>query len=129
MNILEKRKSMPHHDFKVGDKCIVWYSYPYRCTVTKVVRETKRHWVLAEGTKCCKTTMNNSGFVGYSDAFVEPINKQNAAVILKRKLFDVIYHALEDAGVDQLIDVTELIEVDDTLDEDTAELLKAYNEG
>lgn len=128
MNILEKRKSMTHHDFKVGDKCIVWYSYPYRCTVTKVVRETKRHWVLAEGTKCCKKTMNNAGFVGYSDAFVEPLNKQNAEVILKRKLFDAIDHALSDVGVDRLIDVIELIKVRNTLDEDTVELLKAYNE-
>lgn len=128
MNRLEKRKSMPHYDFKVGEKCIVWYIYPYRCAVTKVVRETKRHWVLAEGTKCCKKTMNNAGFVGYSDAFVEPLNKQNAAVILQRKLFNVIYHALYDAGVDQLIDVIDLIKVRDTLDDDIVELLKAYNE-
>lgn len=128
MNRLEKRKSMPHHDFKVGDKCIVWYTYPYRCAVTKVVRATKRHWVLAEGTKCCKKTMNNAGFAGYSDAFVEPLNKQNAEVILKRKLFDAIDHALSDVGVDQLIDVIDLIKVRGTLDEDAVELLKAYNE-
>ena len=129
MNIIEKRKAMPHYDFKLGEKCIVWRAYPYGADVTDIVGETKNHWIAGNGLKYVKTTMNQSGFVGYANAFIEPLNKQNAEFVLRNRLVNVLDDMLRKMPVSSLVHLAAYVGATSELSEENITLIKAFKEG
>lgn len=85
MDRLVKRKSAPKtHDFKIGDKCILWHYYPYNGSIRTISKESSRYWILDTGEKFKKSDLNASGFTGYADYFIEPLTVENL------KLFNVL---------------------------------------
>lgn len=95
MDRVTKRKSMPEtYDFKIGEKCICWLSYPYSVDISTIKRQTKQHWVLANGYKFVKKGLNRSGFAGYSGTFIEPITEESLKFVCTVQMDDAIRHAL-----------------------------------
>lgn len=96
MDRVAKRKSMPEtYDFKIGEKCICWWSYPYRAEIRKIKKQTKKHWVLDNGYKFNKNNLNRAGFVGYADTFIEPITEDSLQFLCAVQMSDAIKHALQ----------------------------------
>ena len=96
MDRVTKRKSMPAtYDFKIGEKCICWWTYPYTAEIRKIERQTKQHWILDNGYKFAKNGLNRAGFVGYSDTFIEPITEESLKFVCTRQMVDAIEHALK----------------------------------
>ena len=95
MDRIAKRKSMPEtYDFKIGEKCICWWTYPYRAEIREIKRQTKQHWVLDNGCKFNKNGLNRAGFAGYADTFIEPITEDSLKFLCAVQMRDAIKHAL-----------------------------------
>ena len=95
MDRVAKRKSMPQtYDFKIGEKCICWWSYPYRADISEIKSQTKKHWVLDNKFKFCKQGLNKSGFTGYSDTFIEPITEDSLKFVCTVQMIDAIKQTL-----------------------------------
>lgn len=95
MDIITKRKSMPKtYDFKIGEKCICWWTYPYTAEIREIERQTKQHWVLDNGYKFGKNGLNRAGFVGYAATFIEPITEDSLKFVCTVQMVNAIRHAL-----------------------------------
>lgn len=95
MDRITKRKSMPQtYDFKIGDKCICWLSYPYSVDISTIKRQTKQHWVLDNGYKFVKKGLNRSGFTGYSGTFIEPVTEESLKFACTVQMIDAIKRAV-----------------------------------
>lgn len=78
MTLIEKRKSVQKgYVFTKGERCICWHYYPYNCRLAMVVGESKKYWILDDGSKYKKSDYNRSGFTGYSGAFIEPLTEDS----------------------------------------------------
>lgn len=95
MDRITKRKSMPNtYDFKIGEKCICWWNYPYIVEIRRVTRQTKQHWVLDNGYKFNKNGLNRAGFVGYAATYIEPITEDSLKFLCTVQMRDAIEHSL-----------------------------------
>lgn len=104
MDRVTKRKSMPKtYDFKIGEKCICWWTYPYTAEIREIKRQTKQHWVLDNGYKFVKNGLNRAGFVGYADTFIEPITEASLKFVCTVQMDDAIRHALRHRGYYDLV--------------------------
>lgn len=101
MTLIEKRKSVQKgYVFTKGERCICWHFYPYRYRLATVVGESKKYWILDDGSKYKKSDCNRSGFVGYSDAFIEPMTEGSLKAVCCRDMMmaiqDYLYEHLRD---------------------------------
>lgn len=101
MTLIEKRKSVQKgYVFTKGERCICWHFYPHRYRLATVVGESKKYWILDDGSKYKKSDYNRSGFVGYSDAFIEPMTEGSLKAVCCRDMMmsiqDYLYEHLRD---------------------------------
>ena len=91
MTVIEKRKSVQKgYVFTKGERCICWHYYPYNYRLATIVGESKKYWILDDGSKYKKSDYNCSGFVGYSDAFIEPMNEESLKYVCCEDMFGAI---------------------------------------
>lgn len=95
MTLVQKRKQMcTHYAYTIGERCISWHFYPYNYRIATVVRATKQYWILDDGCKYKKSDSNLTGYVGYADAFIEPVTYNSLKFVcllaLKSKLMTAI---------------------------------------
>jgi hypothetical protein len=81
------------YDFKIGEKCICWWTYPYLVDISTIVRQTKQYWVLDNGYKFAKKGLNRAGFVGYAGTFIEPITEDSLKFVCTVQMIDAIKRA------------------------------------
>ena len=101
MNRISKRKSVQkNYAFTIGERCIKWEGYPYNSSIRTIVKQTKVYWILDDGSKYKKSDYNLSGFVGYSDAFIEPMTEESLKAVCCRDMMmsiqDYLYEHLRD---------------------------------
>ena len=91
MTVIEKRKSVQKgYVFTKGERCICWHYYPYRYHLAVIVGESKKYWILDDGSKYRKSDYNCSGFSGYSDAFIEPMTEESLKYVCCRDMLEAI---------------------------------------
>jgi hypothetical protein len=74
MDRITKRKTMSYdYRYSVGDRVICWHFYPYKFQIATIVGETTKYWIVDDGRKYKKSDWNLSGYVGWADAFFEPV--------------------------------------------------------
>lgn len=91
MTLIEKRKSVQKgYVFTKSERCICWHYYPYNYRLAVVVGESKKYWILDDGSKYKKSDYNRSGFSGYSDAFIEPMTEESLKAVCCRDMLGAV---------------------------------------